>query len=655
MYELAVRAKNADDLDEAERICRRAQVAFPRDPNILCLLGEVLLKQKRPQEAMSWFTRTLVNFPGYPRALEGSGRALLAEKKPAKAVKFLKRAAGRLPNRVSTQLTLGRALLMAGRSEEAEAAMARALELDPARAAVARAAELVTDERPREAEKILRQHLAKSPDDPRAMRLLAQIAMDANHRRAALKLLERTVAVAPDFVLAWNNLADLYMKEERFELALETAEKAIELDPDLPHSYVVKGNLLTKAQRHDEALATYDRALAISPGHSGALSSRGHVLKTIGRTEEAIGTFRQCIRLHPGFGEPYWSLANLKTFVFDDDEVAVMLKILEREELPDENKVNMHYALGKHFENKKEFEVAIGHYRAGASLRRPHETYDPVQNQVVHERIIEVFGDELFRERREWGDPSQGPILIVGLPRSGSTLIEQILASHSQVEGTMELPDLPRCIREVSRAAPGREEYPEAVRDLSDREVMALGGRYMRTTARYRTGRPYFIDKMPNNFSHVGFLHLILPHAKVINARRNPLDTCLGCFKQLFYKGQSFTYDFFELGQYYLQYQRVMDHWHSVLPGKVLDVQYEEMVEDQEGQTRRILDHLGIPFEEQCLRFWETERPINTASSEQVRQPIYKSGVDFWKNYEPFIGELIETLQPVLPAEGSRR
>lgn len=648
MYELAVRSKKAGDLEEAESICRRAQISWPLDANILCLLGEVLLKQGRPQEALSWFTRTLRNFPGYPRALEGSGRALLADKEPARAVRFLKQAAGRLPNRASTHLALSRALLMAGQGGEAEIALQRVLELDPGRAAVARAADLVAEDRSREAEKILRQHLAESPDDPRALRLLAQIAMDANHRRAALKLFRRAVEVAPDFVLAWNNLADFHMKEEQFDLALETVDKAIELDPELPHSWVIRGNLFSKAQKHAEALEAYDRALALSPGHSGALAAKGHVLKTIGRTEEAIATFRQCIRRHPGFGEPYWSLANLKTFSFDPEEVAVMEQVVAKEELPDENKVNIHYALGKHFENQQAFETAFNHYRKGAGLRRPHETYDPVQNQVVHERTMHVFTREFMAEREGWGDPSEGPILIVGLPRSGSTLIEQILASHSQVDGTMELPDLPRCIREVSRSAPDREEYPEAARDLPEKVVMALGQRYMRTTQRYRSGRRWFIDKMPNNFSHIGFLHLILPNARVINARRNPLDACLGCYKQLFYKGQSFTYDFFELGQYYLQYQRVMDHWHEVLPGKVLDVQYEDMVADQEGQTRRILDYLGLPFEEQCLRFWETERAINTASSEQVRQPIYSSGVGYWRNYEPFLDELIEVLKPVL-------
>jgi tetratricopeptide (TPR) repeat protein len=372
------------------------------------------------------------------------------------------------------------------------------------------------------------------------------------------------------------------------------------------------------------------------------------VLKTIGRTDEAIETFKQCIRLHPGFGEPYWSLANLKTFLFDADEVAVMEQQVEGGELPDESRVNMLYALGKHYENEDEYDTAWGYYRRGAALRRGHEAYDPVHTQVVHDRNIEVFSRAFLAEREGWGDPDAAPILIVGLPRSGSTLIEQILASHSQVEGTMELPDLGRCIRQVSRARKDRVEYPEAVRDLSEQDVLALGQRYLRTTQRYRSGKPHFIDKMPNNFSNLGFLHLLLPNAKVINARRHPLDSCLGSFKQLFYKGQSFTYDFFELGQYYLQYQRIMDHWNEVLPGRVLDVHYEDMVRDQEGQTRRLLNALGLPFEEQCLRYWETERAINTASSEQVRRPIYTQGLNFWRNYEHHLGELIEILEPLL-------
>lgn len=647
-YDHARRNMKAGDLDTAESICRRAQAIYPRDPNILCLLGEILLKQRKPQEAQSWFGRTLKHHPAYPRALEGTGKALLAEKKPVKAVEFLQRAARAVPERVTTQLALARALAMSGQGPEADEMVKRALELDPDRALVSQAAEAFFEDRIPEAEKMLRDHLAQRPDNAVAIRLLGQIAMESNRPRPAYKLLKRSVELAPDFTHAWNDLANLHMKEERFNEALETVRTAIDLDPDLPHSRVIMGNILSKSQRHEEALVAYDEALALVPGHAGALSGKGHVLKTIGRTDESIAVYRECIHGHPAFGEAYWSLANLKTFKFSPEEVDTMENMVKREELAHEPKVNFFFSLGKQYDNEKDFDKAFDFYRRGAKLRRGHEIYDPVQTQVIHDRIIDVFSAQFLAQREGWGDPSPDPILIVGLPRSGSTLIEQILASHSQVEGTMELPDLSRCIREVNRARKDRVEYPMAVRDLSAADIQALGKRYMQTTAVYRTDKAYFIDKMPNNFTNLGFLHLILPNAKVINARRHPLDSCLGSFKQLFFKGQSFTYDFFELGQYYLQYQRIMDHWHEVLPGQVLDVRYEDVVRDQEGQTRRILEYCGLSFEEQTLRFYETDRAINTASSEQVRQPIYSGALNFWRNYEHLLGELIDELEPLL-------
>ena len=647
-YDIALTHQKAGDLEEAERTLRRAVAIYQRDPNILCLLGEGILRQSRPQEARTWFLRTLDYYPGYPRALEGAGKTFLAEKKPQRAVKYLQRAAEALPNRSSTHLALGRALAMSGQAAEADKAVQRALDLDPGRALSSHAANALNEGRSEEAEKMLREHLATTPDDPVAMRLLAKVAMENNRRRAALRLLKKTIEIAPDFILAHNDLADLYLREDAFELALDAVETALSLDPDLAHSWVFKGNVLSKSQRHEEALQAYDKALELAPGHSGAMAGSGHVLKTIGRTDEAIAIFRQCIRAHPGFGEPYWSLANLKTFSFDEEEVAVMQHLIEEEELGDEPRVNIFFALGKHFENQQDYDAAFDYYQRGAELRRGHEVYDPVQNQVITDRVIEVFDRSFINERKGWGVSDDSPILVVGLPRSGSTLIEQILASHSQVEGTMELADLSRCIREVSRARKDRKEYPEAAIELTRADAEALGQRYLDGSMRYRSGLPLFIDKMPNNFSHLGFLHTILPNARVINARRHPLDSCLGSFKQLFYKGQSFTYDFFELGQYYLQYQRTMDHWHELFPGKILDVHYEDVVRDQEGQTRRMLDFLGLEFEPQCLRFYETQRAINTASSEQVRQPIYTKGLNFWRHYEPHLSELIDTLEPLL-------
>jgi len=647
-YQRAREVMLAGDLDEAELQCRKALPRCGRDPNIMCLLGEILVKQRRAQEARTWFGKTLNQLPEFPRALEGTGLALLAEHKPADAVPFLKRAAAAAPGRSKTQLALARALSQVGQPAEAEQAIARAFELDPAKAALAQATDDVQAGRIDEAEKVVRDILARSPRHVAALRLLGQIATEAGRPRAAREILQQTVQLAPGFILAWNDLANAWMKEENFEQALQTVDHAIGLDPKLPHSWMIKGNILSKAQRHDEAVQAYRQALEQSPNHMGALSGMGHVLKTVGRTDESIEVYRQCIGAHPAFGEAYWSLANLKTFEFLQDEVTVMERMVGDQRVAEESRVNFHYSLGKHFENEKDFDRAFKHYRAGADLRRANEMYDPVQTQVIHDRMIEVFTPQFFAERAGWGDPAPDPILVVGLPRSGSTLIEQILASHSQVEGTMELPDLGRAVRDINRARKDRVEYPEALLDLPEHAVRELGQRYLESTGRYRSGAPYFIDKMPNNFAGIGLLHLILPNAKVINARRHPLDSCLGSYKQLFFKGQSFTYDLFELGHYYLQYQRLLDHWHTVLPGKVLDVRYEDMVADQETQTRRILEHCGLQWEDQCLRFYETQRAVNTASSEQVRQPIYTKALNFWRNYEEHLHELIETLEPLL-------
>jgi tetratricopeptide (TPR) repeat protein len=648
IYEQAAKALRAGRVEEAESLCRQALPACHNEPNIMCLLGELSLRRRQPQEAQTWYGKVLGKVPDYPRALEGMGLALLADGRPREAVAFLSKVVEAVPQRSATRFALARALAEAGRRAESEAAVREGFELNPRKAALARAEEAQLQGRMQDAEKILRKTLAEDPDNPRALRMLGTIALEANRFKAARRMLERAVELDPAFVMGWNDLANFHMKQDRYDEALDMVRRALELDPKMAHSHVMRGNILNKAQRHEESLAAYEAALEISPLNPGALAGMGHVLKTVGRQQESIEAYRSCIRAHPHFGEAYWSLANLKTFEFEDGEVEVMERMVADPQLADEPKVNFYLSLGKHYENCRDYDRAFENYRQGNELRRGHETYDPIQTEVIHDRIIDMFDREFFEQREGWGDPDPSPILIVGLPRSGSTLIEQILASHSMVEGTMELPDLARTITELSKSSPGNTEYPEAVEPLDAEGARMLGRRYLQATMRYRTPLPRFIDKMPNNFASIGFLHLILPNARVINARRHPLDSCLGSYKQLFFKGQSFTYDQFELGDYYLQYQRMMDHWNDVLPGKVLDVHYEDMVADQEAQTRRILEYLGLPWEDQCLRFYETERAINTASSEQVRQPIYTKAVHFWRNYEHHLGELIETLEPLL-------
>ncbi|HET9351351.1 MAG TPA: sulfotransferase, partial [Burkholderiales bacterium] len=340
------------------------------------------------------------------------------------------------------------------------------------------------------------------------------------------------------------------------------------------------------------------------------------------------------------------------TFRFEDADVEAMLKQLASPALSDEARAQFSFALGKALEDRGDYPGAFAHFAAGNRLRRALESYDPVQTEVINERIRAVFDADFLARHAGKGDPDPAPIFVVGLPRSGSTLIEQILASHSQVDATHELPEVGRLIQNISRARAGKVAYPEAVRDFDAAAFAAQGRAYLDATRQYRHGAPRFIDKNPNNFASLGLLALALPNARFINARRHPLDTCVSCYRQLFARGQPFTYDLVELGEYYLEYDRMMTHWRDVLPGRVLDVQYEDVVADLEGQVRRLLDFCGLPWEDACLRFHETERAIRTASSEQVRRPIYGGSIGTWRRYEREIAPLVEVLAPLLQRYG---
>jgi tetratricopeptide (TPR) repeat protein len=375
----------------------------------------------------------------------------------------------------------------------------------------------------------------------------------------------------------------------------------------------------------------------------------GHVLKTLGDQPASLRAYREAIQLKPDFGQAYWSMANLKIFKFEETEVAAMETELENSQLRQDTEVHFRFALGKAHEDLEDYDKAWNYYQSGNELKRELVEYDPVGNSVRHEAVREYFTRDLLNESEGNGYPDEGPIFIVGLGRSGSTLVEQILASHSQVEGTEELSVLGKLSDTIGRYRRDEAQFPEALDYLRPQDWRGLGLKYLNEAKRYRlTNKPIFTDKFPNNYPFVGFLHLILPNAKIINARRHPLDSCLGNYKQLFGRGQNFTYDMLDLSEYYSEYSQTMDHWNEVLPGKVLDVHYEETVTDLEGQVARILEHCGLPFEEQCVRFHETERAIKTASSEQVRQPIYTGGLGKWRKYESHLGEWQDALNPII-------
>jgi tetratricopeptide (TPR) repeat protein len=381
--------------------------------------------------------------------------------------------------------------------------------------------------------------------------------------------------------------------------------------------------------------------------------SYGHSLKTAGRQSQSIAAYRKAIELSPQLGDAYWSLANLKTFRFTPAEIAAMRKQLARTDLAAEDRYHVHFALGKALEDAHEFAASFEHYAEGNRLRRAAIHYDPDRTTGSVDRSRQLFSTDFFAARAGAGAPEPDPIFIVGLPRAGSTLVEQILASHSLVEGTMELPDITAIVQSLTRPREGgtSSRYPEIVASLGHAELRGLGERYLaQTRIQRKTGAPFFIDKMPNNWAYVGLIALILPNAKIIDARRHPLSCCFSGFKQHFARGQHFSYSLDDIGRYYRDYVALMAHFDAVLPGRVHRVIYERMVEETEDEVRRLLEYCGLPFEDACLRFYENARAVRTASSEQVRRPIFRDAVEHWRNYEPWLGPLKTALGPVLDA-----
>ncbi|MGE5168721.1 MAG: sulfotransferase [Deltaproteobacteria bacterium] len=439
----------------------------------------------------------------------------------------------------------------------------------------------------------------------------------------------------------------------------EPAAALAELDrllleaPDDPGVRNLKAAVLCRTGDYETAIAIYTQLLDAHPDQAQIWLSCGHALKTAGHGERAIAAYRRCIELDPDFGEAWWSLANLKTFRFDDAQVATMRHALARADLADEHRLHFEFALAKALEDRAAYADSFDHYARGNALRRKLVPYSADDTTARLRRTRETYTQDFFRERAGAGCAAQDPIFIVGLPRAGSTLIEQILSSHPQVEGTMELPELISLTRALRERAGSRAAgaYHDALAHCSRAELRELGESYLAGTRIHRKlNRPFFIDKMPNNFAHVGLIHLILPNARIIDARRHPVACCFSGFKQHFARGQNFSYGLEDLGRYWRDYAELMAHFDAVLPGRVHRVHYEAMVADTEAQVRQLLDYCDLPFDDACLRFFENARPVRTASSEQVRQPIYRDGVDQWRHFEPWLDPLKAALGNALEA-----
>ncbi|MGL5839083.1 MAG: sulfotransferase [Sphingorhabdus sp.] len=509
--------------------------------------------------------------------------------------------------------------------------------------ALIEAALAINEDRLADAEPILRQHLRVDPLDVAAIRLMAQLAARLGRYKDSETLLRRALELAPDFVAARSNLAGILYRQNRFEETVEVLGAVLEQQADDAGGQSLMAAALGRIGEYDEALTLYGALAERFPNHARIWMSYGHILKTVGRQDEGVAAYRHALAVEPTLGEVWWSLANLKTVKFGKDDLVAMQSALETPHLSDDDRLHLHFALGKAYDDGQEAESAFGHYIRGNAIRHDQLDYDPQTITAHVDKIVASFTPEFIAGRVGQGDPAPDPIFILGMPRAGSTLIEQILSSHSLIEGTMELPDLPAiALREGKAVASG---WVDAVRDMPPERLAELGREFLaRTQVQRKTAKPFYIDKLPNNWIYTGLIHLILPNARIIDARRHPLDCCFSNFRQHFAKGQAFSYSLADMGCYYSDYVRAMAHFDRILPGRVYRVIHERLLDEPERQVRALLDYLGLPFEDGCMRFHENTRAVRTASSEQVRRPINRDGVGQWQPYDASLGPLKKAL-----------
>ncbi|MBI1328648.1 MAG: tetratricopeptide repeat protein [Alphaproteobacteria bacterium] len=607
--------------------------------------------QSDPAVADAQCAEILRVMPDQPDALFLRALALAAQDKSDEAIAVLKHTVTRYPAHAQAWRALGDQYTFAGDTQKADAAYARHLRASVNDPRLREAGAALCDNKLAVAERILRGFLKENPTDVAAIRMLAEVGARLGRYKDAENLLARALELAPSFAAARHNYASVLHRQSKAREALEQADILLKADPRNPGFRAMRAAALAQLGEYEEAARTYDALLKQFPSQPKLWMSYGHTLKTLGQTHDSIAAYRKAIAQMPGLGEAWWSLANLKTLRFEDDEIATMRKQLARGDLSVEDRFHLEFALGKALEDSGVFDAAFAHYAEGNAQRRKTVHYSADETSEFTRRSRALFTRDFFATHEGMGAGEPDPIFIVGLPRSGSTLLEQILSSHSQVEGTMELPDITALARRLGERTKKSEvsRYPDVLAELSADEVKALGEEYLsRTRIHRKLGRPFFIDKLPNNFQHTGFIHLILPRAKIIDARRHPLGCGFSCFKQHFARGQSFTYNLEDLGRYYRDYVELMAHYDAVLPGRVQRVIYEDMVADPEAEVRRLLAYCGLAFEEGCLKFYENARAVRTASSEQVRQPIYSDATDHWRNFEPWLADLKASLGPVL-------
>lgn len=588
------------------------------------------------------------NERGGLEAALANGRALLASDPAAAAEQAAEILRVRPRVRDALRL-LAAALRRLGRPADAERAEIEATRLFAQDRALAEAASHLTAGRLAEAERGLRPYLRQRPDDVAAMLLLAEALLEGGVHDEAEALFRQALECVPSFIDARLGFATLLFRRGEAAASLEELERILRDDPENVGAALEKATTLGHIGEYQQSAAVYQALLARDASQPLVWLSYGNVLKTLGRSDEAVAAYRRVLALQPSSGEAWWSLTNMKSVRLTPEDRAAIDALLRRPDLAREDRLHLDFALGQLLEDEREYEAAFRHYAEGNRLRRETLAYDADFTHDEVARSKALFSTAFFTARAGQGSPAPDPIFILGMPRAGSTLVEQILASHSAVEGTSELPYIPALARGLIAESASDARYPEVLAGVPASRLRELGQAYLdRARIHRKTERPRFIDKLPNNWADLGLILLILPNAKIIDARREPMDCCFSNFKQHYAQGQPFSYDLEDIGLYYRDYVDLTGHLDAVLPGRVHRVVHEDLVERPEKEIRRLLDFLGLPFEPACLTFHENRRPVRTASAEQVRRPINRAGIGRWKPFEPWLGPLKEALGPAL-------
>jgi tetratricopeptide (TPR) repeat protein len=635
---------------EALAQCEALLASAPDQRDVSLIVATSLRYLGRHADALQRLKMLEHHHPRFSRLHEERGRCYIDLKDAPQAINAFERAVAINHSLPGSWRMLEGLYRMTGQAQKAAVAASQVAGLQQLPVEVVTAAAMFADRDVDGAEDRVRAYLLKHGDQIEAMRLLANIGIERKVFDDAEILLSAVLEREPGHRLARREHASALAELNRHAEARRELELLLKTEPDNRDFKTLYAYTFAGLGEHERAIDLYRDLLVGAPADAETHLSIAHAEKTLGRREEAIASYRKAAACRPDFGDAYWSLANLKTYRFTDGEIDAVRTAESSPATGTADRYHLSFALGKALEDRGEFAESFRYYEQGNALKRVESNYRPEIIENNTRQQIEFCTRELFDTRIGWGAADRDPILIVGLPRSGSTLLEQILASHSEVEGTQELPNIQQIVTKLRgrESDPGYPRYPRILGELKADDCLALGRLYLAAARAYRTDKPFFIDKMPNNFRHVGLIHLILPNARIIDARREPLACCFSNFKQLFANGQEFTYSIDDIARYYRTYLELMRHWDKVLPGRILRIVYEDVVDDLEGNVRRMLEFCALPFEAQCVEFHKTERSVRTASSEQVRQPLNRDGLDQWRNFEPWLAPLKTALGDAL-------